>query len=832
MIRARASFTARLALVLGLAAFPVGLLAQDSLTSSAETTSDAITATESLTEDTVTAIDYVAWERVAQRAEKAVEAGRASDQALTSLRSELNTWRETFANAKAENQVRINTLQTQIATLGPAPADGATEPAILTLKRDELTLELQQAQAPAKDAELARARANALIGEIDSLLRARQADALTQLGPTPLNPSYWPGAIDDLFQTVSLAWYGVKSSLGTETQRAELMGNIPVLVLFIVVAFALLLRGRGWVMQGSQKVQAHARGPARGVWGFLLSFGQIVVPLIGVFALVQALNYAGILGLRAQVIVDELPMLGLSIFVARWLANRLFGTADATVGVLNLPPATRAEGRREANALGLVYGLHLMLGAVATYEGYPEATLAVLDFPLLVIGGVLLLRLGQIMRRHAKAETEATDDGTRFVIRVLGVGGSAMIFIGVAGPVAAAIGYGTLAERFIYPTALTAGLGGFLIVLHRFFLDLYGLVFGRDNDESANALLPVLASFVVALLLLPVLALIWGMRVTDLTEIWTRINEGVAIGDTVISPSDLLTFAVIFAIGYGLTRLIQGMLKTTVLPKTRIDLGGQNAISSGIGYLGLFLAAVTAITAAGIDLSSLAIVAGALSVGIGFGLQNIVSNFVSGIILLIERPISEGDWIEVGGQMGTVRDISVRSTRIETFDRSAVILPNSDLISGVVTNYTRQNLMGRVIVPVGVAYGTDTKRVETILNEIANAHPLVALNPAPSVLFREFGADSLNFEIRAILRNVNFILDVQSDMNHEIARRFAEEGIEIPFAQRDIWLRNPEALQSAPPAPARDPVSGTPDTARSAITVDDMQEAGSGEEAE
>jgi potassium efflux system protein len=745
-----------------------------------------------------TKIDYPAWERVARRAEQALEAGRASDQALQALRSELVTWRELLSKAKAENTIRINTLKTQISTLGPPPTEGGTEPAILTERRAELTVQLDELEAPVKAAGLAHTRANALITEIDNTIRSRQTDELFALGPTPLNPANWPKAVSDLTSTLRLTWAGITSSWSTETQRAALRKDLPLTLLLAVLALVLLTRGRTWVIRLGAGVRSHAEGAAEGVWSFLLSLGQVAAPLAGVYALVEALHAAGILGLRAQLIADALPVVGLCFFAARWLGNRVFGTASVPWAVLDIPGGARAEGRYEAAMLGLLFGVSILLSRLSAYETYSPGTFAVLSFPLIVGAGLLLIRLGRILQKHGSGRAIGEEGGT-FRSRTMALSGRLLMLVGFAAPVAAAIGYGKLADQITFPSALTLALVAALAVFHRFFVDLYAFIAGKDESEASEALVPVLVSFVLTVLSLPVLALIWGARITDLTELWTRAQEGVTIGETVISPSDFVMFLVIFTVGYTATRLVQGMLKNTILPRTKIDLGGRNAITSGVGYVGIFLAALAAITSAGLNLSSLAIVFGALSVGIGFGLQNIVSNFVSGIILLIERPISEGDWIEAGGHMGYVRDISVRSTRIETFDRTDVVVPNSDLISGVVTNYTRGNLLGRVIVPVGVAYGTDTRKVEAILREVAEAHPLVTINPPPNVVFQGFGADSLDFEIRAILKDVNYILSAKSDMNHEIARRFTEEGIEIPFAQRDIWLRNPEVLTGAKP---------------------------------
>ncbi|MEL6464593.1 MAG: DUF3772 domain-containing protein [Pseudomonadota bacterium] len=759
--------------------------------------------------------DYTAWEDTAQRAEQAVEAAEASDQAFETLRAEIADWRLRFQNQLNTNDSRLQTLRDQIAALGPAPEEGQTEAEEIAARRAELNTQLERLSTPRRTAEEAFSRANGIIAEIDGILRDRQTEELLNMGPWPINPAHWPGALRHLQESVVAIVATTRQSWRNPARMANAGDNLPLITVLLIVGLVLVARSRRWSELIAARIQQGDSRSRASVASFAVSLGQIVLPMLGLLAIVRAMRASNLFGTRGELVLTSLETVGLVLFFALWLAGRLFPKDDMLTAPVAIPASRRTEGRLYAQTLAIVFAIYTVLSAFSEFDRYGPASDAVLNLPLIVVAGLILMRLGWLLRRHIRDRARANEqESAAYGDRIVGTIGRAVIAVGLIAPVLAMFGFGTAAKFLIYPTILTLALLGTVVLLQGLVRDIYASL--RPGEGARDSLIPTLISFLVVLLALIPLALIWGARVTDLTEVWATLRSGVSIGDMTISPGSFITLIVVFTIGYVLTRAVQNAMKTSVLPKTNIDPGGQVALVSGLGYIGIFLAAIIAITSAGIDLSSLAIVAGALSVGIGFGLQTVVSNFVSGIILLIERPISEGDWIEVGGQMGYVRSISVRSTRIETFDRTDVIVPNADLISGTVTNYTRGNTVGRAIVPVGVAYGTDTRRVERILKEIAEAHPMALANPPPAVLFMGFGADSLDFEIRIILRDVNWMLAVKNEINHQIAERFEQEGIEIPFAQRDVWLRNPEVLQ---------PKSDTPTVSKSVAEPAHLEDA-------
>ena len=287
----------------------------------------------------------------------------------------------------------------------------------------------------------------------------------------------------------------------------------------------------------------------------------------------------------------------------------------------------------------------------------------------------------------------------------------------------------------------------------------------------------------MVLALISSLLILWGMPIDVLQSIAYKAVSGFMIGGVKISLISIFWGILAFVLCLWVIRFVQYRIEFKILERTNIDDGTKHSLASGFAYIGYCLSALLSIAIMGGNLTNIALIAGALSVGIGLGLQDIVNNFVSGIIMLFERPIKVGDWVIINGEEGQVKQINIRSTEIETFARSSLIIPNSKVLSNAVTNLTHQNNWARYSVKVGVAYGSDVDKVKKILLECAASHPKVVKKPAPYVLFQDFGSSSLDFELRYYVSDLWGGWTSPSEVRFIINKRFEEEGIEIPFTQ-------------------------------------------------
>ncbi len=257
-----------------------------------------------------------------------------------------------------------------------------------------------------------------------------------------------------------------------------------------------------------------------------------------------------------------------------------------------------------------------------------------------------------------------------------------------------------------------------------------------------------------------------------------------------ISLTSIIVGIIFLLIFYFISRGLRKLIKNKIFPKYKLDEGIQLAILRILHYLVIGLGIILGVQFIGLNLTSLAVVFGLLSVGIGFGLQNIAANFVSGLIILFERPIKIGDRITVGEVLGDVENISLRATHIRTIDNVSIIVPNSEFISSRVINWSHRDPKIRLHVPVGVAYGSDIHLVIRLLLEVAQNHPEVLKTPEPKVWFKEFGNSSLNFELLAWIPDPKRRPDVISDLNIKIDDTFRKNNITIPFPQRDLHIRS------------------------------------------
>jgi len=735
------------------------------------------------------------WDEAAAAAEAQVGDATTTTDDLEALRERLVTQRSEIVAVEQRNQPAIDELNQRLQALGPAPAEGTEEAPEIAKLRADLNAQIAKANAPVLAAQEAFKRTDGIIGSIDRIVRQRFSAELMSRSPSPLLPGTWRTAIADIGASVRAYIASFERDAAAPSERDARLRRVPLRLGLVIAGLAVAFVVRRRLLQWVERHLAKTTRRRSIAWLVALrNLARLVVPAVGAGLFFAAFDPSGLLVRADEGRFFAIPPFVLILIGSGWLAGSLLSPGNRALGLVPLDAAAARQATRLVLALGVAVSLSFFFSGLSLRWNLSTTTQGTLQLLPVLLGSVVLWHIARLAERRrlpaVAAHGQVRDDsqlvaiGLRFVylaVRLVRV-------VAIVSPVLALLGYLPAASFLVIRTALTLGLlGAAHVVFDLLNKTAQGLLSGPavPSADADSSLTPVIVGAVVAVAAMPILALTWGARPSGIADFWTAMREGVTLGGIRLSATAIVTLIVVFALGFGLTRLIQTILRGTVLPRTRLDAGGKNAVLAGVGYVGFAVAGLVAVSSAGLNLSSLAIVAGALSVGIGFGLQNVVSNFVSGIILLVERPVKEGDWIEVGGFSGYVKGINVRSTEIQTFDQASVILPNSDLVAGTVLNRTHKGMSGRLQVPISTSYDADPRKIEAILLELAEQHPLVLEDPGPRVLFLALGADTMDFELRCWLRDVNFSLSVRSDLNFEIMDRFRQEGIRTRFWGRE-----------------------------------------------
>ena len=738
---------------------------------------------------------------------------------IEALRPQVEKLEREAADAAVAAAADAEAVRQLLDALGPPPADGGPhELAAVATERAALEERRVEDEGYVKQTELISLRARQVLARIAEARRERSARRLLERGPSPLSwtvlTSAGPHALGIVRQLADAPieeWFPASSG---ERWTGPRMLFIPAFVLAIV----LVVPARRWMLRRyvrdrdvetppfAYRVRAAVLvGVARGALPSLIGF----VPL----AFLLSLSFE-------RGVADDVLVAAFSVTAWLFLAAGLARAALAPYSPdgWRLAPLTREGARglyhRTLAFAFLVGGLLFIEYLGARHLEIPREL--VLFYRLLahcaLAGFILLLLPGRLWRRRETAPGRPEPSGRRGPLRPGKVLRVAAALAAASIPLLSLAGFDALANYLAISLVRSVVVLGLAVIVHGVARDTITLALAGtlapagggaesqaesradggpvgDGDTMLRFWLVAAADTVLSLAVAVALLMSWGLAWADLGGWLADAAEGVRIGSYRFSVTDLLFAALVFAALLVATRWLQRILETRVFPQTRLDAGMRNSLKTTVGYAGLLVAVAAGISTAGIDLSNLAIIAGALSVGIGFGLQNIVNNFVSGLILLVERPVKVGDWIVVGEHQGYVQRINVRATEIRTFRRSSVIIPNSELLSSALVNWTHKDAMARVDVAVGVSYHSDVERVRETLLEIAGAHPEVARRPEPFVLFTAFGDSALDFDLRCFVPQAGEVFRIATELRFEIVRRFRERGIEIPFPQRDVHLR-------------------------------------------
>jgi potassium-dependent mechanosensitive channel len=746
-------------------------------------------------------------------AEKSLERIRDSDVELAKVRGEID---QLLADtAKIAEQVRplLAAARRQVESLGPVPAkDAPPEAPAIAAERERLGTIVSNLDGALKTIDLTEVRSRELTKRITELRQSLFARNLMQRTRSPLMPYHWQRAASDLPAAASFAEY-----LVTDWVRAAM----PVLPQLIAVVAAAILSFVGLTLGIRSLVRRTDTPPPEGRT-FLQRAQRIawvaparMLPIVVAIGILQlGLLFLGLMSVPGtQIITAILNAVLLSVAVAVVIIT-LLSPRTPGLRLVNLANRPARHIGRYLSGIVAVYAVDLALADIGRTLVAPLSLVVVRTFAASMIYSALLT--GLLFTRFSKPPIRSPETGalTQHATPLYAPWWLKLPLWAITGLILGStlLGYIPLG-RFLAQQLVLSGT--VIVAAGVCYLTIRAIA--RTINEPTNPLgrtlskrlslepervgefgwlVELLLTTLLLIVVVPVLLIQWGVTGAEIRDWFATAFFGFEVGQFKISPARILVGVILFVALLFATRIAQRWLRERILEPRRIEAGISNSIETTVGYAGIALSAIVAVSYAGLDVTNLAIVAGALSLGIGFGLQSIVNNFVSGLILLVERPVKVGDRIVAGDQEGHVRRISVRATEIETFDRARLIIPNSELITGRVINKTHRSLVGRGVVRVGASYNADPEKVMEIMVSCAQAHPQVLTEPPPGVVFDNFGASSLDFFMWFFVADVARHPIVQSDLRIAIMKAFKEAGIEIPFNQHDIHLRDLDGVRS------------------------------------
>lgn len=712
---------------------------------------------------------------------------------------DLQAFHDKIAPFSTELQATLDRLNTILAAvkarldqLGPAPAAKAPqESAQITKERKQQQSEFEAIDALVKRAKLLMVRVTQINARIAEHQHATFTHSLFRRGPSIVEPGRWLDVFAETPHNFKMAqaeagqWFAQLNS--------RLPGwKAPLFWILVIAAFGLYWPVSMYARRGRDHTGISANQFRKIVeaWKvvFIVAAGAlapfvVIVGLSAAFGVFDAFFRRPFLVLLVSV---------LSVAIAEGLGRGVLAPSSPDWRLLTLRDGRYAHTRAAMVLIAAIvmagHVLHALCDAIGTGWMFQGAVNGLVAFCAAVAIAAALWRGGEDCNSEAVLGPRVTTTRDWYgPLRIL------LWIVTVAILVAVPAGFLGLAS-FLADQVLWVGFVGLVAMMAHTLVEEAIAVgvkpttpFGRALNASSGlssgsieqfAILlsgaSAVAIFVAALLL--ILAP-WGIQSTDLPTYFHDAFFGFRVGDISVSISSIIIAVAIFVIGIATTRTIGSWIESRFLPHTRLDLGLRNAVRTSFGYLGFVLALGFSLAYLGLNFEKLAIVAGALSVGIGFGLQSIVNNFVSGLILLWERAIRVGDWIVVGSEEGLVRRINVRSTEIQTFDCAVVAVPNSNLVAGVVKNFVRTDRSGRIMIAIPVNAAADPEKARNILLEIAKSHKLVTSRPEPTVVFTGITPTAYNFELYCFVADISTLGTVKSDLNFEIYHRFKAEGL-------------------------------------------------------